>query len=147
MECEQLVVHYNRHVLGGRGQYLYNLSYTKLSRYVCIQGLQEKLCKAKKTALGPRGLVEISLKIEDLRSTIKLLVNCHKCFISCSAECPNSIYFIQSSGKHNQLHVIQQDVFCLSCFIVNKIWSIAIKTFWNPKNSWIYPPKKIKKSI
>jgi hypothetical protein len=32
------------------------------------QGLQEKFYKADKTALGPRGQAETSLKIEDLRS-------------------------------------------------------------------------------
>jgi hypothetical protein len=29
------------------------------------------------------------------------LVNFHKCFISCAVECPDNIYFIQSSHKHN----------------------------------------------
>ena len=41
---------------------------------------------------------------------IKPRVNFHRCFISCAAECPDNIYFIQSSDKHNQL--IQQGVTC-----------------------------------
>ena len=43
-------------------------------------------------------------------ASIKPLVNFHKCFISCAAECPDNIYFIQSSDKHNQL--MQQGVTC-----------------------------------
>ena len=34
---------------------------------ICIQAPTE-ICKADKTAFGPRGQAEISLKIEDLRS-------------------------------------------------------------------------------
>jgi hypothetical protein len=62
-----------------------------------------KFYKAEQDCFRAQGDAETSLAIEDLRSTIKLLVTFHKCFISCAAECPNSIYFIQSSGKHNEL--------------------------------------------
>ena len=34
---------------------------------------------------------------------IKPLVNFHTCIISCAVECPEYIYFIQNSDKHNQL--------------------------------------------
>ena len=34
---------------------------------------------------------------------IKSLVNFHTCIISCAAECPEYIYVIQNSDKHNQL--------------------------------------------
>ena len=115
----------------GEGGNSYIICHTRNFQDTFVSRASKRNCaRRKKTALGPRGLVEISLKIEDLRSTIKLLVNCHKCFISCSAECPNSINCIQSSDKHNQLHVIQQAVICLSCFIVNKIWSTAIKIIY-----------------
>jgi hypothetical protein len=62
--------------------------------------------------------------------SIKPLVNFHKCFISCAAECPDNIYrfLIQSSDKHNQL--MQQGVTCWSYFIVPKIWSTAIKIIY-----------------
>jgi hypothetical protein len=36
---------------------------------------------------------ENNLKIEDL-CPINPLVNFHKCFISCAAECPDNMYFI-----------------------------------------------------
>jgi hypothetical protein len=45
-----------------------------------------------------------------------------------AAECTDNMYFIQSSDKHNQL--IQQGLTCLSCFIVSKIWSTAIKIIY-----------------
>ena len=34
-----------------------------------IQDLQEKFCKAEQDCFGPRGQAEISLKIEDMRSS------------------------------------------------------------------------------
>jgi len=37
-------------------------------------------------------------------------LNFQKCFISCAAEYPDNIYFIQNNDKHNQL--IQQVVTC-----------------------------------
>jgi hypothetical protein len=49
---------------------------------------------------------------------MKPLVNFHKCFISCAAECTDNIYFIQSSDKYNQL-IMQQGVTC--CIVANKI--------------------------
>jgi hypothetical protein len=55
-----------------------------------------------KTALGPRGQAETSIKIEDLRSN-KTTGKLSLMLISCAAECPDNIYFIQSSDKHNQL--------------------------------------------
>ena len=56
----------------------------------------------KKTSLGLRGQAETSLKIEDFRSN-KTTGNFHTCIISCAAECPEYIYFIQNSDNHNQL--------------------------------------------
>ena len=43
--------------------------------------------------LESRRQAETSLKIEDLRYTIKPLVNFHKCFISCTVECPDNILY------------------------------------------------------
>jgi len=65
--------------------------------------------RRNKTALGPQEQAEIFSKLRIL-GPIKRLVNFHKCFISCAAECPDSIYFIQSSDKHNLL--MQQGVTC-----------------------------------
>jgi hypothetical protein len=56
------------------------------------------------------------------------MVNFHKCVIFCAAECQDNINFIQSTDKHYQL--MQQGVTCLSCFIVNKTCSIAIKIIY-----------------
>ena len=83
---------------------------------------------------GPRDRLRFLSKLS-IWGPIKQLVYFHICLISCALECPDNIYFIQSSGKHNQL--MQQGVNCLSCFIVNKIWSTAIKIiyqicFYNP---------------
>jgi hypothetical protein len=44
---------------------------------------------------------DTNLKIEDL-GPIKPLVNFHKCFISCAAECPDNIYFILEIVENTQ---------------------------------------------
>ena len=82
------------------------------------QGLQEKLYQVEQDCFeGGRQTETLGL--------IKPLVNFHKCLISCAAECPDNIYLIQSSDKHNQL--MQQGVTYWSYFIVTNIWSTAIK--------------------
>jgi hypothetical protein len=63
------------------------------------------------------------------------MINFHRCIIYSAVECQDNIYFIQSSDKHNML--ILQCVICLSCFMIEKIWSTAIKIiyqicFYNP---------------
>ena len=64
------------------------------------QCLQEKFCKAEQDCFGVWGQADTYLKIEDL-CPIKPLVNFHKCFISCVAECQYNIYLIQLSDRHN----------------------------------------------
>jgi hypothetical protein len=50
---------------------------------------------------GPGDRLRFLSKLSIL-GPIKLLVNFQKCFnISCAAECPENIYFILSSDKHN----------------------------------------------
>jgi hypothetical protein len=74
----------------------------------------------------PRDRLRFLSKLK-IWGAIKPLVNFHKCIISSAVECPDNIYFIQSSDKHNML---MQCVICLSCFIVDKIWSTAIKIIY-----------------
>ena len=76
---------------------------------------------------GPGDRLRLISKLRILGS-IKPLVNFHKCFISCAAECSDNIYLIQSSDKHNQL--MQQGVTCWSYFIVTKICFTAIKIIY-----------------
>jgi hypothetical protein len=71
-----------------------------LSNFISARASKRNFARRNKTVLGPGERTYTSLKIEDLRSN-KTLVNFHKCFISCAAECPDNIYFIQSSDKHN----------------------------------------------
>jgi hypothetical protein len=68
---------------------------SKYYKYLIIM-TKRNYTRRNKTILRPQVHTEISLKIEDFKS------NFHKCFISCAAECPDNIYFIQSSDKHNQ---------------------------------------------
>ena len=50
--------------------------------------------------LGPGDRLRLLSKLR-IWGPIKPLINFHKCFISCAEECPDNIYFIQSSDKHN----------------------------------------------
>ena len=45
---------------------------------------KRNFARRNKTVLGRRGQAETSFKVED-----------------CAAECPDNVYFIQSSDKHN----------------------------------------------
>jgi len=56
---------------------------------------------------GPEDRLRLFSKLRILYK-IKPMVNFHKYFTSCAAECPDNIYLIQSSDKHNQL--MQQGV-------------------------------------
>jgi len=49
---------------------------------------------------GPGDMLRLLSKLR-IWGPIKPLVNVHKCFISCAAECPDNIYFIQISDEHN----------------------------------------------
>jgi hypothetical protein len=52
---------------------------------------------------GPGDRSRLSYK-SSIWGPIKPLVAFQNCFIFCAAECPDNIYFIQSSDKHNQLN-------------------------------------------
>ena len=82
---------------------------------------RRNIARHNKTAFGPPWQVRFKF-LSKLRiwGPIKLLVHFHRCLISCAAEYPDNIYFIQSSDKHNQL--MQRCVTFLCCFIVNTIW-------------------------
>jgi hypothetical protein len=109
-----------------------NQSDTQIANhYQHRQGLQEKILQGGRRLLwGPGDRLRLPSKLR-IWGSIKALVNFHKCFISCAAECLNNIYLIQSSDKHNQL--MQQGVTCWSYFIVTKIWSTAIKIIYKKK--------------
>ena len=108
--------------------YMYSdLCITTLFRNMYTGSPRASLQVGTRLLWGPGDRLSLISKLR-IWGPLKPLVNFHMCFISCAAECPNNIYFIQSSDKHNQL--MQQGVTCLSCFIVNKIWSIAIKIIY-----------------
>ena len=64
------------------------------------------------------GLADRTRLLSKLRilGPIKPLVKFHKYIISCAAECPDNIYFTQSSDKHNSEVKVN---FTLSLFYIN----------------------------
>jgi len=79
-----------------------NIKCNVIQPRVTARDSKRNYARRDKTALGLLEQTETYLKAEDLRFN-KTIGNFHKCFISCAVECPDNIYFIQNSDKHNQL--------------------------------------------
>jgi hypothetical protein len=64
------------------------------------QGHQREILQGRTKLLwGPGYRLKLLSKLR-FEVQKKPLVNFHMCFISCATECPDNIYFIQSSDKH-----------------------------------------------
>ena len=98
--CLSLCVHSQLTKNGTRYFFVHQIS--------CNQGLQKEFCKAEQDCFGgTRDKLRLLSKFR-IRGPIKPLVNFHKCFIFCAAECPesldlNKLKIVENTKKLNKL--------------------------------------------
>ena len=68
---------------------LWNIIIYIVVLHCAVQGLQEKFCKAEQACFVASDRLRLLSKLR-IWGLIKPLVNFHRCFISCAAECPDN---------------------------------------------------------